>query len=42
MGSKPHFLFFFHFLHAPAGACGVVIVDRDGLPLAQKGHDHFG
>ncbi len=31
-------------LRAPAGACGVAVVDRDGLPLrlAQKGYDHFG
>ena len=31
-------------LRAPAGACSVVVVDRDGLPLplAQKGYDHFG
>ena len=31
-------------LRAPAGACSVVVVDRDGLPLplAQKGFDHFG
>ena len=31
-------------VHAPAGATGVVVVDRDGLPLriAQRGFDHFG
>lgn len=31
-------------LRAPAGARGVVMVDRDGLPmlLKQKGFDHFG
>ncbi len=31
-------------LRAPAGACSVVVVDRDGLPLplVQKGFDHFG
>ncbi len=30
-------------LHAPAGACSVVVVDREGLPLpfVQKGYDHF-
>ncbi len=31
-------------LRAPSGACGVVVVDRDGLPqvLERKGFDHFG
>ncbi len=31
-------------IRAPAGVCSVVVVDRDGLPLAvkQKGFDHFG
>lgn len=31
-------------IHAPAGACSVVVVDRDGLPLVlqHKGFDHFG
>ena len=31
-------------IRAPAGVCSVVIVDRDGLPLAlaRKGFDHFG
>lgn len=30
-------------IRPPAGACSVVVVDRDGLPLAlaQKGFDHF-
>ena len=31
-------------LRAPAGACSVIVVDPDGLPLplARKGFDHFG
>ena len=31
-------------IRAPEGACSVVVVDRDGLPLplARKGYDHFG
>ncbi|RPJ44250.1 MAG: thiamine-phosphate kinase [Betaproteobacteria bacterium] len=31
-------------IRAPQGACSVVVVDRDGLPLplAQRGFDHFG
>ncbi len=31
-------------IRAPAGACSVVVVDGDGLPLslARKGFDHFG
>jgi hypothetical protein len=31
-------------IRAPEGACSVVVVDRDGLPLKvrQKGFDHFG
>lgn len=31
-------------IRAPAGVCSVVVMDRDGLPLAlqQKGFDHFG
>jgi thiamine-monophosphate kinase len=31
-------------IRAPAGACSVAVVDRDGLPLVlqQKGFDHFG
>lgn len=31
-------------IRAPAGACSVVVVDRDGLPLPlmQRGFDHFG
>lgn len=33
-----------HVIHAPAGACSVVVLDRDGLPLPlkHKGFDHFG
>ena len=29
---------------APAGAVGVAVMDRDGLPLrvTQRGFDHFG
>ncbi len=31
-------------IRAPAGACSVVVVDKDGLPLVMKcrGFDHFG
>ncbi|MGA0025268.1 MAG: thiamine-phosphate kinase [Burkholderiales bacterium] len=31
-------------IRAPEGACSVVVVDRDGLPLplARTGYDHFG